>query len=262
MIEFTDALFSANIPLDFTPFATLIIYAGISVAKKDPSLLSAQAFTSLALISLLTSPLLQFCQAIPSFNQAISCFDRIEEYCSKDSDYDPPKLTFPHSGSSDIELPNTLTAPLLGSSFISFQDVTVLRSPTSPPVLQNLNFEIRRGTTAIIGPVASGKTTLLEAMLGRHFLQGHPTPIPLSRAAYTPQTPWIMNTTIRDNIVGTNEFEQKWYDFVVSACGLEDDLKNLPGGDQRLAGSKGASLSGGQKQRVVSYFCNGRTDHH
>lgn len=259
-IDFTNTLFSANIPLDFTPFATLVIYAGISVAKKDASLLSAQAFTSLALISLLTSPLLQFCQAIPSFSQAISCFDRIEEYCKKDSDYEPRKPTAHISGSSEIELHNTLTATRFGSSLISFQDATILRSLTSPPVLQTLNFDIRRGITAIIGPVASGKTTLLEAMLGRHVLQGSPTPIPLSRAAYAPQTPWIMNTTIRDNIIGTNEFEQKWYDFVVSACGLEDDLKNLSGGDQQLAGSRGASLSGGQKQRVVSCYCHRTTN--
>jgi ABC-type multidrug transport system fused ATPase/permease subunit len=70
--------------------------------------------------------------------------------------------------------------------------------------------------------------------------------------AYCPQTPWIMNDTIRQNIVGPAAYDPKWYNFVIRACALESDFENIAGGDLSKAGSSGITLSGGQKQRIVS----------
>ncbi len=56
---------------------------------------------------------------------------------------------------------------------------------------------------------------------------------------------------MRANILGPREFDGPWYEAVLHACLLEDDLKALPGGDGCLLGSKGLVLSGGQKSRVV-----------
>lgn len=74
-----------------------------------------------------------------------------------------------------------------------------------------------------------------------------------SKAAYCPQTPWITNDTIRNNIIGFRQFDQTWYDFTCEVCGLQGDLNALSEGDMHMAGSGGISLSGGQKQRIVSY---------
>ncbi|XP_044722253.1 ABC transporter transmembrane domain-containing protein [Hirsutella rhossiliensis] len=60
-----------------------------------------------------------------------------------------------------------------------------------------------------------------------------------------------MDQTIRHNIVGNLAFDEKWYDFSVSVCCLQDDLERFPEGDRKKAGSNGASLSGGQRQRVA-----------
>lgn len=232
------------------------------MSKNDSSLLSAKAFTSLALISLFTSPILQFCEAIVSFLQAMACFDRIEKYCRQNSDR-PPSFLDPSSTLLSVEGHIELqdSEPLHSSSLISLQRATISREDGSEPILQNLNLDIHRGVTAIIGPVGSGKTTFLEAILGRHVLKNDASSAPLSRVAYAPQQPWITNSTIRENIVGATDYDQKWYDHVVSACGLEEDFNELSGGDQRLAGSKGASLSGGQKQRIVSlmHLCTGNS---
>lgn len=237
-------------PINLAPFSTLAIYAAISAAKHDQSLLSSKAFTSLALISLLTSPLITFCQGMPSFLQALTCFNRIEEYCSKRCTIQCSAIESHQAfESSSVELQEYHT-PQEGGALISFKDTTISRLGRLDPVLKSINLDIHYGITAIIGPVGSGKTTLLEAILGRHTCEPNNV-VPLPRAAYAPQTPWIMNQSIRQNIIGALEFDQKWYDYVVSSCGLEADLKNIHGGDGRLAGSKGASLSGGQKQRVV-----------
>lgn len=55
----------------------------------------------------------------------------------------------------------------------------------------------------------------------------------------------------QDNILFGRPFDRKYYDKVVKACALKQDLKILPGGDQTEIGEKGINLSGGQKQRVA-----------
>jgi ATP-binding cassette subfamily C (CFTR/MRP) protein 1 len=35
-----------------------------------------------------------------------------------------------------------------------------------------------------------------------------------------------MNDTIRQNITGGSAFDQKWFEFTISACGLEEDLSS------------------------------------
>ncbi|KAJ2714070.1 hypothetical protein H4R19_001923, partial [Coemansia spiralis] len=68
--------------------------------------------------------------------------------------------------------------------------------------------------------------------------------------AYVPQQPWIMNATLRDNILFGNRFDQAFYDRVIDACALRPDLDMLPAGDMTEIGEKGINLSGGQKARV------------
>lgn len=62
--------------------ATFVVYAIIALARHDNTILAAQAFTSLSLISLVTTPMLTFIQSIPSAIQCLGCLDRIQEYAS------------------------------------------------------------------------------------------------------------------------------------------------------------------------------------
>ncbi|KAJ5959013.1 ABC transporter integral membrane type 1 [Penicillium vulpinum] len=232
----------SNLPVVLAPFATFTIYAIISVVRHDGSILSAQAFTSLALISLLTNPLLIFCQAMPSLWQAVACFDRIEAYCGKGSSL---------STKYEEEVQPLLTPEKYYPFLISFQNANIAWSPEKEPVLCNLTVDIPQGITMLIGPVGCGKSTLLESILNQHMVTNGSRTASFSRAAYCPQIPWIRNDTIRNNIIGFMEFDQTWYDFTCAACGLQDDLDTLSDGDMHLAGSSGISLSGGQKQRIA-----------
>ena len=65
------------------------------------------------------------------------------------------------------------------------------------------------------------------------------------------QTPWHMNGTIQESIIGVMALDQTWYRTVICACALEDDLCQLSLGDQTPIGSQGISLSGGQSQRIA-----------
>ncbi|KAI8231960.1 ABC transporter [Colletotrichum sp. SAR 10_86] len=69
--------------------------------------------------------------------------------------------------------------------------------------------------------------------------------------AYCSQAPWLENGTVRQNILGVSAYEEKWYNTVALACGLEPDFQALQKGDFTVVGSQGSNLSGGQKQRIA-----------
>ncbi|KAJ5727128.1 multidrug resistance-associated protein [Penicillium malachiteum] len=74
-------IFLFNFPIDIAPMATFLLFSIIALVKGDSTLLSTQAFTSLLLISLMTTPLMKFIQAVPSTYQCLGCFERIEAFC-------------------------------------------------------------------------------------------------------------------------------------------------------------------------------------
>jgi len=121
-----------------------------------------------------------------------------------------------------------------------------------PPeaTLSNITLSVRdKSLTAVVGRVGQGKSSLLSAIIGEMYkLEG--TIRVRGRVAYVPQQAFIMNTTVRDNIVFGNVFDQDRYRRVLTACGLEPDLTSLPAGDMTEIGERGINLSGGQKQRV------------
>ncbi|KAI4848241.1 putative ABC transporter [Aureobasidium sp. EXF-8845] len=235
---------AANIPVDFAPFATFTIYAISS--NRTGSISIEQAFTALALITLLTAPLLNFCQAFPSLVQAIACLGRIEEYCSSTS----------NSGNDteiDKNVPTTSVIEL-GVFGHGCRGVTQPAGSTSlnpSVILCSPNLCIEKGITAIIGSTGSGKSTLLREILRGQAYPNDPESCDQLRVAYCKQDPWIMSRTIRENIVGNLEFDKDWFDTTLSLCELKTDLAALKTGDLHCAGDKGMNISGGQRQRIA-----------
>ena len=56
--------------------------------------------------------------------------------------------------------------------------------------------------------------------------------------AYAPQQPWILNCTLRDNILFGEEKEELRYQEVIDACALRHDLRVLTAGDRSEIGEK------------------------
>lgn len=117
--------------------------------------------------------------------------------------------------------------------------------------LHNLNLKLPRGKLiAIVGPIGSGKSSLLNALVGE-MRSAEGSKVTFSGSVgYSPQQAWIQNATIRENITFGRPFSAKVYHTVLKACALEKDLRLFPDGDQTEIGEKGANLSGGQKQRI------------
>ncbi|KAF9107853.1 hypothetical protein BGX29_004457 [Mortierella sp. GBA35] len=118
------------------------------------------------------------------------------------------------------------------------------------PTLTDINLQVAKGSlTAVVGRVGQGKTSLLSAMIGDMYKRQGSVRI-RGRVTYAAQQAWIMNATLKDNIIFGLEFDQKKYDHVIYVSGLLPDIAMLPAGDQTEIGERGINLSGGQKQRV------------
>ncbi|KAK3908119.1 Multidrug resistance-associated protein 5 [Frankliniella fusca] len=119
------------------------------------------------------------------------------------------------------------------------------------PVLSSLNLSATKGQmVGICGPVGSGKSSLLQAILGQmRLIDGQ-----FARdgsCAYVSQNAWIINGTLRENILFGEPFVSTRYYTVINSCALNEDLNQFPGGDLTEIGERGINLSGGQKQRIA-----------
>jgi ABC-type multidrug transport system fused ATPase/permease subunit len=125
--------------------------------------------------------------------------------------------------------------------------------------LHGINMSIPRGQlVAIVGPVGSGKTSLLQGLLGE-MRRASGTVRVGGSISYCPQSAWIQNATVRENVCFGRPFEEGRYWRAVRDSCLEPDLEMLPFGDLTEVGEKGISLSGGQKQRLNicrAIYCN------
>ncbi|OJJ73699.1 hypothetical protein ASPBRDRAFT_41400 [Aspergillus brasiliensis CBS 101740] len=245
----------SNSPADFAPMATFVVYVIIALVRHDKSLLAAQAFTSLSLISLVTTPVLTFIQSLPSVVQCLGCFNRIQEYCCSGESIDEVKQ--PHHSVAgktgvSVELKDISKSQSPRKDLVVFSNLSVGWTKDAPPVLRDMTLTIQHGAvTMLVGPIGSGKSTFLETILGESLVLHGCADRDASPIAYCSQTPWLQSTTIRENILAGRPIDTAWYDTVLRACGLEGDLARLPRRDQTPVGSNGIALSGGQKQRIA-----------
>ncbi|KAJ3128114.1 hypothetical protein HK098_005168 [Nowakowskiella sp. JEL0407] len=189
------------------------------------------AFTSLALFNLLRVPL----QGVPDYTNTIInvwiAYKRIERFLEED---EHAKYTNGEAINSDDSI----------YAFFNNVDVKDIRAHLLKP----------NGLTLIVGPTGSGKSSFLIQLLGEMSPSSHETSnlalefnqLRKYGVAYVGQTPFILNTTIRENVLFGKEFDEEKYHNVIRACALMDDIKDLEFGDLTLAGEAGTNLSGGQ----------------
>lgn len=132
-------------------------------------------------------------------------------------------------------------------------------SENQAAILGDVTMRIPSGArlTMIVGSVGSGKSTLLKGILGETSIAAGSTYVSSAEIAFCEQTCWIINGSVRENIVAKSSHDDAWYDTVVRACALDVDIQHMPSGDATIVGSQGIILSGGQRQRLVS--CSSRS---
>jgi ABC-type multidrug transport system fused ATPase/permease subunit len=212
--------------VSFCTFATLTL-----VAKEE--LTPSKAFTGLALFNTLKSPLQIFPDIIVRIEEALVSLRRISSFLSK-ADLDDFALAGTSSNRSKIGFPKN-------SSFAHHES----HGP-NPFHLDDINVTFPEGgLSLIIGPTGSGKTSLILSLIGEmKCLRGGSTLRTIyPEVAYVSQTVWLLNATIRENILFGEPFDEVKYLQVIQCCSLLIDFQNLPGGDSTEVGEAGVNLS-------------------
>ncbi|KIX03561.1 uncharacterized protein Z518_07114 [Rhinocladiella mackenziei CBS 650.93] len=191
------------------------------------------AFPALQLFALLQSNFRELPNLITVLLNASVAVDRISDFMAEPDKIEESEI---HASPDDrVELRNaTFSWPGL-----------------SETTLHHLNLTFSRGLTVVYGPVAAGKTALLQALLGELDLCDGQLLKPQAPIAYCGQTPWLQSMSIRDNILFNSPYEHGRYKKTLDACALLPDLANFKHGDLSNIGENGIGLSGGQKSRVA-----------
>jgi len=247
-------------------FATAFTFV-VQAAFLNKELTASDAFTVLILFSVLRFPINQFGKMIGKAAQAYESARRIGRFLETPTIH-IGRFQFDESANGEVEnfVPLTLQVRPSNNSgdehcvldvyspeYNKKDDIEGICRDTGFR-LSMASLELRRSQTlAVVGPVGSGKTTLLQTLLSDEF-SDHSIPSPLrialiGRVAYASQTPFILNSTFRENILFGLPYNEARYNTVIEACCLHPDLLQI-GSDLTLIGERGVTLSGGQKQRV------------
>ncbi|KDN68506.1 putative ABC transporter [Colletotrichum sublineola] len=174
----------------------------------------------------------------------LACFDRIKEFCN----YRQNATSEGTTQRPSFSLVNHIVS-WQGQSCGWHRDETILHG---------LAIGIQLGAvTAVVGPVGSGKSSFLSAILGNLICTSRMAePVAeeeyeRDETAYCSRTSLLENGIVRQHILGNPSSKRKRYDTVVSVCALEADLQGLEKGHFTLVGSQVVKASGGQKQCIA-----------
>uniref|UniRef100_A0A182MB86 Uncharacterized protein n=1 Tax=Anopheles culicifacies TaxID=139723 RepID=A0A182MB86_9DIPT len=124
--------------------------------------------------------------------------------------------------------------------------------PNSNFSAEDISFRVdatNHRTVAIIGSIGAGKSTLLNIILGEQSTTKGQVKVN-GTISYCPQNPWLFESTIKQNVIFLEQYDEKRYRSILRVCALEHDIEILPHGDETMVGERGYSLSGGQKARI------------
>ncbi|CAL9735628.1 bile pigment transporter 1 [Monosporozyma servazzii] len=245
--------------------STFAVYAIFNDDPLSPELI----FPSLSLLVILNGAISSIPQIINSIITTKVSMDRVQKFLSSE-DLDTSFIEYTeHLSSTKNNEGNVPVVEIINATFLwklphNNEDKTTHADQeasigTTQVALKNIDYlQATKGKmTCVIGTVGSGKSTLLKAILGElpciSGSQSHIPPKVIIRGdsiAYCPQEAWIMNDSVKNNILFGHKFDEIYYKLTLEACQLYADLKTLPNSDETLVGEKGITLSGGQKARV------------
>ena len=225
-------MFIVNITNVFVLLATFATYV---LLEGEDALDPTQVFFIMTILSLIRTPLLDAASALPLLMNVSVSSARLDRFFASPDKEDYVQRT------EDDEYAVRMEDAVLDWSCGDEKEFQ----------LRVQDLKVKEGSlAAIVGSVGSGKSSLISALLGEMQIRSGNVAVKAGRIAFVPQQAWIMNKTVRDNILFYKDFDKIKYWNVIRKCKLEPDLAILAAGDETEIGEKGINLSGGQKQRV------------
>ncbi|KAJ3557433.1 hypothetical protein NM688_g1472 [Phlebia brevispora] len=255
ILSIISSIFNNLIPL-VTMAVTFAVYT--LVMKKN--LTASRVFSSTAVFRTLQVHFRGVTLSLPSVIQGKISIDRINDFLKESELLD----AFLETSQPSAELLTSPEPDRIGIRAAAFTWNTDTNGASTPSSVRR-SFELRiddevffkRGhINLVVGQTASGKTSLLMALLGEmHYVPlGPDSLVSLPRTdgiAYHAQESWVLNDTIRNNILFGSDYNEERYKKVIKQCALERDLALFEAGDETEVGERGITLSGGQKARIT-----------
>ena len=223
----------------FTPVITIILYAVVARARGEP-LDAETAFTTVAILSLVTHPANMIMTIVPRVVAAMANVDRIQAFL-----LDPSR--------ADGRLRVSTNTAIASDDSVHFDNVIIRFAKLQDPTLKNISMKMQLGSvTMCAGITGSGKSTLAKAILGELSPESGTIQVSSSRIAYCDQNAWIPTGTVKEIVCAfASDVDEAAYQLAIDICCLEYDISRLADGDSTLIGSRGVNISGGQRQRLV-----------
>uniref|UniRef100_A0A6B2KWR0 Uncharacterized protein n=1 Tax=Arcella intermedia TaxID=1963864 RepID=A0A6B2KWR0_9EUKA len=230
--NWTVALYGMLLTTPNVSSALTIVFYGISHPNPSISII----LTSLNLMDQLRTIFAGLPTILSSVSQFMVCLERIREF-----------LLLPELEYRRVLKPTITEPPSMEISGGNFRWTPESEDET----LKDINIKCSPGTlTMVVGSVGSGKSSLIHAFLGE-MIQSKGDMKIIGELCYVPQTAWIFNETVQENILFGKPFSQLLFKKVIKASGLGPDLKIMSAGRNTEIGEHGVNLSGGQKQRIA-----------
>lgn len=228
----------ANFTWNTAPFFVSCSTFGLFVLTRDEPLTVEIIFPALALFNLLAFPLAVLPMVITAIVEASVAVGRITDFLMAE----------------ELQPNAVIVKPApeeLGEETVVIKNGTFSwNRHEAKSALKNINYTAYKGElSCIVGRVGAGKSSFLQSILGDLYKEQGTTEV-AGTVAYASQQTWILNATVKENIVFGYRYDPEFYEKTVKACALVDDFAQLPDGDETVVGERGISLSGGQKARV------------
>lgn len=146
---------------------------------------------------------------------------------------------------------------------IQVENIIVSPPGSRIPVIKGISFTVPAGTVVgVIGPSASGKSTLARALLGIWVPQHGVVRLDGAdisnwdknelgpHIGYLPQDIELFEGSISENIARFSDVDAKKVVIAAKIAGVHEMILQLPEGYDTVIGSDGVNLSGGQRQRI------------
>ncbi|OHD80047.1 MAG: ABC transporter permease [Spirochaetes bacterium RIFOXYC1_FULL_54_7] len=232
--------------IDYIAQAGIFFAGGIMAVRGEITIGTFYAFYTY--LSMLIYPILDIPQLFVSGKRAFVNIDRLEEMANHP---DPEFREIRH--------------PVDRIQSIELRDVCFGYGDRPGDALKGVSLIIHRGERlGVIGPVGSGKTTLIKAIIGLlsprsgeilingQDLRDSDGDSYRSLLGYVPQEALLFSGTLRENIdFGSDDHTDGNFGMAVQTAQLTSEITAFADKEHTLVGQRGISLSGGQKQRMA-----------
>lgn len=155
--------------------------------------------------------------------------------------------------------------PLTLTDRITLDHISYTYPNTDKPIFTDAHMEVKKGqSVGIMGPSGAGKSTIVDILLGllrvqegtitcdgRNVFENYPSW--LSKIGYIPQSIYLIDESIRDNIafgIDADKIDDERVWEALEEAQLKQFVEELPEKLDTTIGDRGVRISGGQRQRL------------